>query len=199
MSYNRRSTQVRQKQIADAARKLIIKYGSEHVTAKKIAEEIGISEGAIYRHFKSKRDILSLLIDNIEEKLNEDIEKSKLTARTPLERLDAILKSHLSTVEKRRGVSFQVIAEIVSLGDKRLNTKVSETINRYILRLRDLLAEGVATGEVRADIDLEAAATLLFGMVQALVNIWALANYSFEAEERYQPIWNIFRQSVIKT
>jgi AcrR family transcriptional regulator len=198
MVYKRKNTLVRQRQIVDAARKLIIRYGSEHVTARRIAEEIGISEGAIYRHFKSKRDILSLLIDHIESNLIEDIEKSPLPGSTPLERLDSILRNHLSSIERRRGVSFQVIAEIVSLGDKKLNKKISETINRYISRLKGLLSEGVKAREVREDIDLEAMATLLFGMIQGLVNIWALANYSFNAEEKYLPIWYIFRQAIIK-
>ena len=35
------STEVRQRQIVDAARKVIIKYGSEHVTVKRIAREVG--------------------------------------------------------------------------------------------------------------------------------------------------------------
>ena len=198
MVYKRKNTVVRQKQIVDAARKLIIRYGSEHVTARRIAEEIGISEGAIYRHFKSKRDILSLLIDHIEHNLIGDIQKTDMPGSTPLERLDSILRNHLSSIEKRRGVSFQVIAEIVSLGDKKLNTKISETINRYIGHLKGLLSEGVKAGEVREDIDLEAAATLLFGMIQGLVNIWALANYSFNPEERYLPIWHIFCQGITK-
>jgi hypothetical protein len=51
---------------------------------------------------------------------------------------------------------------------------------------------------VRQDIDLEAAATLFFGMVQGLVNIWALSNYSFNLEEKYEPLWHTFRESIIK-
>jgi AcrR family transcriptional regulator len=198
MVYQRKNTLVRQREIVDAARKLIIRHGSEHVTARRIAEEIGISEGAIYRHFKSKRDILSLLIDNIEDNLIGDIQKSDTPGVTPLGRLDGVLRSHLSSIEKRRGVSFQVIAEIVSLGDKKLNVKISETINNYISQLKNLIAEGVKAGEVREDIDLEAMATLLFSMIQGLVNIWALANYSFNAEEKYLPIWSVFRQAIIR-
>ncbi len=42
-----RSTVVRQRQIINAARKVIFKYGSEHVTVRRIAKEIGVSEGAL--------------------------------------------------------------------------------------------------------------------------------------------------------
>lgn len=187
---------MRQRQIVDAARKLIIKVGSEHVTARRIAKEIGISESAIYRHFRSKRDILSLLVDHIEDNLLGDIQKEQAVTSTTLERLDSTLRYHISAVEKRRGVSFQVIAEIVSLGDKKLNQKISQTIDKYIDCLKGLLAEGVRAGEVREDIDLEAAATFLFGGIQGLVNIWALSNYSFSPEERYQALWDLFRRAI---
>jgi AcrR family transcriptional regulator len=194
-----RSTVVRQRQIITAARKLIIKYGSEHVTVGRIAKEVGISEAAIYRHFKSKRDILSLLVDYVEDSLLRDIAtKAVYKGHNTLEVLDSILRSQVSAIEKRRGVSFQVIAEITSLGDKELNRKVADTIDRYIGRLRDVLSEGVKAGDVREDIDLEAAAMLLFGMIQGLVNIWALRNYDFNPEQKYVPLWNIFREAVIK-
>ncbi len=192
------STKVRQKQIIDAARKLIIKYGSEHVTIKRIAKEVGISEAAIYRHFKSKKDILSLLADSIENSLLEDITKSSIDGKTSLEILDGVLRNHLSAIEQRRGVSFQVIAEVVSLGDKKLNRRIADIINKYTDQLKDFLSKGVKTGEVREDIDLEAAAMLLFGMIQGLVNTWALNNYNFDLLQRYTPIWDIFREAVIK-
>ena len=198
MARKHESTMVRQRQVIDAARKLIIKYGSEHVTVKRIAKEVGFSESAIYRHFKSKRDILSLLADHIEENLLGDITKATAEGHTPLEILDTVLRNHLSAIEQRDGISFLVIAEIISLGDKKLNTKITGTLNKYISRLKDLLAEGVKAGEVREDIDLEAAATVLFGIIQGLVNIWALSNYSFNPQDRYVSLWNTFREAVIK-
>jgi AcrR family transcriptional regulator len=192
------STGIRQRQIVDAARKVVIKYGSEHVTVKRIAGEVGISETAVYRHFKSKRDILFLLAEYIEQSLVEDITKATTKGHTPLEILNNVLRSHLSAVEQRRGISFQVIAEIISLGDKKLNGRVSQVIERYTGCLKDLLIEGVRSGEIREDIDLDAVAMALFGIVQGLVNIWALHNYSFDAKERYAALWSIFREAIIK-
>jgi AcrR family transcriptional regulator len=193
-----KSTEVRQRQIVDAARKVIIKYGSEHVTIKRIAKEVGISETDVYRHFKSKKDVLSLLTDNIEHSLEEDISKASIPGHTPLQILENVLRSHLSAIKQRQGISFQVIAEIISLGDKKLNAKICHTINRYTGCLKDLLAEGVKCGEVRHDIDLESAAMVLFGMIQGLVNTWALNNYGFDPQEKYVPLWHVFREAIIK-
>ena len=192
------STNVRQKQIISAARRLIVKYGSEHVTVRRMAKEIGVSEAAIYRHFKSKRDILSFLVDDIEDTLLTDIKGIYSDTLNPLETLEKIMRNHISAVEQKKGVSFQVIAEIISFGDKKLNRKVHDVIDKYIERIRGILSEGVKAGIIRQDIDLNATATLFFSMVQGLVNIWALSNYHFNLDQRYTSVWEVFRHSIIK-
>ncbi|MDD4877225.1 MAG: helix-turn-helix domain containing protein, partial [Dehalococcoidales bacterium] len=130
MVQKHRTTAVRKDQIVTAAKRLIIKRGSENVTVRAIAKEVGLSEGALYRHFKSKRDILSLLADTIEEDLLGDITASSTVSDSYLEILDCILKGHLSAIKQRQGISFQVIAEIISLGDKKLNRRIYEIIGK---------------------------------------------------------------------
>jgi AcrR family transcriptional regulator len=192
------STTIRQRQIAAAAAKIIVKYGSEHVTIKKIAMEVGISETDIYRHFKSKIQLLSFLVSNVERTLLSEIEPSVTDSPYTLEILEKTIQSHMAQVVKRKGVSFQIIAEIISLGQKQLDQQLYDVINKYISRIRDILEEGSKTGIIRQDIDLDAAATLFFGMTQGLVNTWALSRYSFNLEEKYSSSWNIFREAIIK-
>lgn len=196
MAEKRESTLVRRKQIINAAKKVIIRYGSEHVTVKRLAEEIGVSEGAIYRHFKSKRDILSLLVDDIESTLLADVNPAG-SSFTP-ETMERLLTDHMSHVVQRRGTSFQIIAEIVSLGDKQLNRKVYNVVSKYIGCVKDALSQGTKAKAIRQDIDLDAAATLFFSMTQGLVNIWTLSGYGFNMKEKYASLWSVLREALIK-
>ncbi len=191
----RQSTSLRRKQITDALRKLIIEYGSENVTVRRIAKEIGVSQGAIYRHFKSKREILDFLIDYIEENLIGDIEKNDPQANT-LEILENILKNHISAIEQKKGVSFLVVAEIVSLGDKRLNRKIYDVLNNYIEHIRNIIIRGIQSKELKTGIDPAMTATTFLGIIQGLVSLWALSNYTFTLEEKYPGLWDFFRQSI---
>lgn len=194
----RRSTEVRRTQIADAARALTVRYGSEHITVRRIAKEIGVSEGALYRHFKSKRDILSFMVERIEEDWMADMAKDSAPDLTPLEILNGSLRNHVSAIEQRRGVSFQVVAEIISLGDRTLNRQASEALNRYTARIRDLLAEGIKAGEVRNDIDPDHTSRLIAAAIQGTVNRWALGNCSYNLEEEYESLWRTLRDTVIR-
>ena len=184
----------RKEQIVNAARKLVIKCGSENVTVRRIAQEVGVSEAAIYRHFKSKRDILYLLVESIESNLISDLESQN---RPDYGRLENVLLNHLSALEMRRGISFQVIAEIISLGDKKLNNRIYETIKKYIEKFKELLLTEIEKGEVRGDIDVDAAAVILFSVVQGLSNIWTLSNYSFNPKDKFEPILDVLRKGLV--
>jgi AcrR family transcriptional regulator len=198
MVQQRRKTEFRKQQIIDAARRLIIKKGSEHLTVRSIAKEVGLTEAAIYRHFKSKREILSFLMDHILSSMLKETERSHEEDTVSLETLNRILKSHLSEIEQRRGMSFQVIAEIISLGDKKLNKEVYTGLMAYIGRLKHLFEEASRAGTVRDDVDLDSSAMLLFGMIQGLVSIWALGAYQFDLLDHFDRLWAIYRRAIDK-
>ena len=159
--------------------------------------DTGITEGAIYRHFKSKKSILSFLLIHIEEILLCDISTERAGSEPiTLSTIEEIIGNHFSAIDLRKGFSFHVIAEIISLGDRELNKQASETIGKYISRLKELINDGVRDGAIRGDIDLDAAATLLFALIQGLVNIWALSDCSFKLTEKYKALWKIFREDI---
>ncbi len=193
----RQSTVLRRKQIVETLRKIIIKYGSEHVTVRRLAKEIGVSGGALYRHFKSKKEVLLFLVDEIEENLIGDIEKS-YPIKNPLELLGKVSRDLLSSIEQRKGVSFLVIAEIISLGDKRLNRQISEVLNSFLGHIKQIILEGIKAGEIREDINVEMAATTFFGMLQGLVTIWSLSGFPSTLEMKYESVWNIFQEAIKK-
>ena len=196
MVQRRKSTAVRKQQIIDAARKLIIRKGSEHLTVRSMAKEVGLTEAAIYRHFKSKREVLSFLMNNIMDTMLHDVERTTAENLPNLETIDQVLKHHMSEIEQRKGMSFQIIAEIISLGDKKLNKDVYEKLNLYIDRIENLLSAGARGGHIRDDIDFGASALLLFGMIQGLANIWALSGYSFNLSAKYESLWAIYQKAV---
>jgi len=192
----RQKTEVRRTQIADAAIKVVVKYGSEHVTVRRIAQETGITEGALYRHFKSKHDILALMVERTQEDIVAGIVKGA-AGRTPLGILESALRNHMSSIEQRKSVSFQVIAEIISLGDKKLNRQASEALERYTAYIGDLLSQAIEAGEIRKDVNPEETAILITAAIQGLVSKWALGNYSFNLEQQYLTLWRMLRATIV--
>jgi AcrR family transcriptional regulator len=192
----RKSKSTRQQQIVSAAKKLIVQYGSEHVTVRRVAKEIGVTEAAIYRHFVNKKQILSFLLDDIENSLAFDIEDTGGFGSSPLAFLQQALVDLISNTEQKRGISFQVIAEIISLGDSQLNKKAYEVINKFLYRVQVVLSKAVKSGDVRPDVDPDTIAVLLFGMMQGMVTLWALSHYNRNLEQQYRNLWNFIHTSI---
>ena len=191
MARKKETGTIRRQQIIEAARKLIASRGSEYVTIKGIAGEVGISEAAIYRHFNHKRDVFCLLIDSIGDKLVTEVRETE-NQQEVNKKLYFVLQKHISEIEQQRGIAFQVIVEVISLGDKGLNSKTFDILHKYINELKILLDDGVEKREFRQDLDTQSAATLLFSMIQGLVNLWYLSEYDFNLKSNYETLWKTF-------
>ncbi len=198
MTTKRCDTEVRRKQIIDAAKEIIVKYGSKNSTIRRVANNVGISEAVIYRHFKSKQDILSFLINTMDTALAEDIEQLKVQNNSSLQSLNAIISYHISAIQQRKGFYSQLLAEIISLGDKKLNNQAAEVIDRYINRLFGLIEEGIQSGELKRDINPRVGATMLFSLIHGLVNLWAVNNYRFNLVKEYPHCWEVMQRSLKK-
>jgi AcrR family transcriptional regulator len=189
---------VRRVQIMEAAGKLIVKRGSEHLTVKSIASEVNISEAAIYRHFKNKKDILFLLADHIGDNLVSDIEEIASEQAASIDALNQVLKSHIAAIDRRRGTSFQVIAEIISFGDKDLNAKAFETVTKYTSSLQKLLEDAAKRDTLKEGVDIKATATLISSVIQGLVNTWVLSNYALDLKKEFADMWSIVSHGILK-
>ena len=133
------------------------------------------------------------MLSHMEAILLHDISRDSIGSKAvTLESIDKVFRKHFSAIGKRKGISFQVIAEIISLGDWNLNRQAFQTIERYISCLKELLSEGIRNGVIRKDIDLDASATLLFTFIQGLLNIWALSEGRFNVIKKYDAIWKIY-------
>jgi AcrR family transcriptional regulator len=102
---SRQPTEVRRRQIADAALEIIARDGLGRFTTAAIAAEIGISEGALFRHFRSKAEIVEAAVELIEELLGTI---SVSTEGDPIDRLGAFFRVRVELMQRQPGV-FRVL------------------------------------------------------------------------------------------
>lgn len=189
----------RQQEIVDCARRIITSKGVENLTIAELAKELKLTQGAIYRHFKSKKEIVDLLIDDIEKTLLEAVEQAVNVSDKPLEKLEGIFSAHLSYASQRKGVSFIVINETLSLKDKSLQKKMLGAIHKYLDKISGILLEGQKSGLFRKSINTTAGSIAFFGMVQSMVTVWALNGFkhSLNNKNRMQELFEIYKEGVI--
>ena len=192
----RQSTSERQLQIIEATQNLITSKGMEFVTIDAIAEKVGLTEGAIYKHFRSKREILTLLIDSIEQNLMETLVNSKQVGDSSLDHLGRILVSNLNDVEDRRAVSFIIISEAIAFDGIFMSDRVSLMLNNYLDFIKNVVDEGIKDRSIRPDVDIGAAANTFLGMIQIVATLWSLDAYAESFKGLRTNMWNIYRKGV---
>lgn len=187
----------KQKKIIESVRSIICSKGIEKLTIHEIAKDLGVTDGALYRHFKSKKEIISLLIEDIERTLLNTIRDAASKTSDPVNKLENILASHLSYAEQRKGVSFIVINETLNLQDKILKRKMLKVIHKYLKEIRTILLEGVEAEKIRKDVDFVSASIAFLGMVQSMVTLWVLSGFRYSLKKHYLELFDIYKKGVM--
>ena len=190
----RRPTDVRRREFIEAARVVITDHGMQALTIGSLARAVGVSEGAIYRHFKGKKQIIAGLIEDIDLRLNRRIDLIDGDPEAGLKRLEQVLKDNVapSTVT---GVSFMVIAEVLMNGDHELRRLMQTAIDRHLSMIEAQLSAGVQKEEVRSDIDLKAASLQFYGLIQAVNTLNHFGDEDFPIGDSAS-LWSIFKNGV---
>ncbi|MCA9551905.1 MAG: TetR/AcrR family transcriptional regulator [Myxococcales bacterium] len=162
----RRNTEARQVELTDAALNIIATRGISALTTRSLAAEVGLSSGAIFRHFASLDALLDAVVGRVEAVLDGTFPPPELP---PLERLERFIEARSVAVGDRQGILRLVLSEQFLLalpesGSERLTACVDKT-RRFIL---SCLRDGQAEGGVRADLPVETLAPIVMGTIQVL-------------------------------
>jgi TetR/AcrR family transcriptional regulator len=185
----------RRRQIIEAVGNIVAVKGRDGVTIDAIAEEVGVTEGAIYRHFKNKEQIILGLIEDVERALLAEVNSSIHEDSSALDNLGRILTTLLDssdeTAVQRRIVSFTIIADALGEDALPIKVRVFELLSNYLQAIRGVLEQGINEGIVRPDLDLEAVANTFLGLVQSTITLWALSERQFSLEARGAQVWDL--------
>ncbi len=79
VSRKKREFNRREQEILQVALELFLRLGEENVTVERIAEEVGIGKGTIYRHFRSKAEIHLRMMLDYERELSDLFQSQEVT------------------------------------------------------------------------------------------------------------------------
>lgn len=147
MKIQRERTEIRQEQIKRAVLDIIADEGLQNVSTRNLAARIGLSEGAIFKHFATKRDIIYGIIEDVENDLLGELRKISLSSSDAKTKLYNYLCANVTYLRENRGVTILLFSEATHLGDKQLKEKLSQILyqqKQFIIKIvKDGIVEGV--------------------------------------------------------
>ncbi len=196
MKREKLNTEVRQEQIVEAAMNLIASRGLEGLSMAALANRIGLVPSAIYRHFKSKNDIVDMILDVIQERLLTNIRITCKETSGPMERLERILKRHVETLRENRAIPRIIFTEDVFSGNPKRKTKVYGIVIGYLEGLNKIIRDGQEKGQIRSDMDSKTVALMFLGMIQPGAILWFLSDGKFDISKHSEKNWNVFKEAI---
>ncbi len=142
------------------------------ITTAAIAQQMQLTQGALFRHFPNKEAIwhavMQWVADQLMARLARAAEQADAKASATAA-LRAMFLAHTGFVAEHPGVPRMMFGELQRAESTPAKQLVQALIARYGKRLRELLEQGKASGELLPALDSDAAATLFIGTIQGLV------------------------------
>lgn len=166
----------RQIEIMEAATLRIDKFGIQELTIKNLASDLSLSEAALYRHFKSKNEILlgllTYFILEMNERLAVIIENKELQ---PSELLKKVFVSQLNTFVQKPAIVSVIFSEGIFQFNKELSDKVSTMMALMQNNIHALVTRGQNEGVYAKLLGPETITTIIMGSMRMVVLKWKLS------------------------
>lgn len=166
---HRLRTDERRREIVAAVLSLARERGPDSITAQAIADRIGVTQGALFRHFPDKEAIWLAVFAWVRESLGAVIDAAVAKADTPVAQLKQAFLAHVAFVAANPGVPRVLFHELQYPGDSPVRAEVGAMIAAYSKRLAQLFTRAKKAGELPADLDPTLAPALFIGAIQGLV------------------------------
>ncbi|CAG1002205.1 MAG: TetR/AcrR family transcriptional regulator [Rhizobiaceae bacterium] len=161
----RLSRERRMADIMSAAREVFREKGYEEALISDIAERADVVEGSIYRYFENKRDLLVKVIEDWYEGMLSDYDQQLSGISGTRNRLRFMIWRHLATVHEDPALC-QLMFQHLRTGEDYSRTAVHDLNRKYTRRTLDIVREGIASGEFRADMPLRLVRDMIYGCVE---------------------------------
>ncbi len=197
---SRKTTKERKKEIVKAALDLIGEKGIGSLRTSQIADRVGFSEAALYKHFPNKKEVVRATIQTAGKNLIESLTSSIEEVETDdnLAKLRKVLETHMKFIRNHPGITRLLFSDEVHFNEEDLRDDLFDIISKNKEIIKNLLKDGIEEGQVRKDLDLEAAFTIYFGIIQTQILFWSLTAGEKTLDGQIDPLWNQFEKLVKK-
>jgi TetR/AcrR family fatty acid metabolism transcriptional regulator len=182
--------------ILRAAIKVFATRGFFNAQVADVAREADVAAGTVYLYFRSKDDLLVSIFDMTMQAAIAEGRAALAGVSDPAERLRRLARLHLERMGRDRdlAVVFQV--------ELRQSTKFMEHfstthIREYLGVLRDVIAEGQASGLFRAGLNPTLAAKVLFGALDEMATNWILSRRRYSLASSADAVLDLFFHGVM--
>lgn len=186
----------RREVIITAVIELAAEQNPTDITTAAIASRMGLTQGALFRHFPNKAAILQAVMTQVATRLMTTLNNAREGKTSPLAALEAMFMAHVEFVVKHPGVPRLLFGELQRGEKTESKDIVQDLIKRYGKQLQLLIEEGKVIDELDPDLDTEGAAILFIGTIQGLIMQSLLIGNVGQIHQNAPKVFTIYRRGI---
>ena len=163
------------------------------ITTSSLANAVGVSEAALYRHFASKAKMFEALINNAEESIFSLVNRILEQETDPTIRCYKIINLVLSFSEKNPGITRLLIGDILLGENERLHLRVTQFFERIELQIRQILREANLTNGPRPISNIDAAANQMLVYIEGKLSQFIISSFKNKQTEHLEIQWGVIK------
>ena len=200
---SRQATVTRHAGLVMAALQLAAQRSPSDITTTDLAHAVGITQGAVFRHFANKEAIWLAVLDWTTDTLTTKLEGAATgpdeNPLPPLHALQAIFAAHVDFVMEHPGVPRVIFQELQHADDTPVKARVRNLMQQYRMLVMGLLQRAQAQNLLVPGTDLPAAAVLFLGAVQGLVMQAMVSGQGQSMAAQAPAVFAIYLQGIART
>lgn len=189
----------RKETIVLTAIEIIEQLGIRHLSTREIARRENISEGTIFKHFKSKNDIILAVLDHFCKYDNDLLETIKIKQLKPKEALRFVIDAYATYYENYPAIT--VIPQIYSIlsYEPELSQKVRQIMALRSNEIREIIEQAKEQGVIRIAASSQVITDIIIGTISQTCLNWRMSGYCFSLKERIlqamEVIFSLFQEN----
>ena len=163
----------------------------QRITTAKLAEQVGVSEAALYRHFPSKAKMFEGLIQFVEEVVFSRINliaQGEIPAEQKTHQILALL---LGFFEQNPGITRIFTGDAISGEHPRLHQRIAQFYDRIESQLRNILKEHERISGIRPNVPIAIAANLLLASAEGRINQFVRSDFKKAPTQYWNEQWQL--------
>ncbi|MFC3123075.1 nucleoid occlusion factor SlmA [Agaribacter flavus] len=185
----------RKAQILQALAGMLETNNGQRITTAKLAENVGVSEAALYRHFPSKARMFEGLIEFIEETLFSRINKIVAEEKDAANRCQLILHLLLGFAEKNPGITRILNGDALTGEQERLRERIAQLFDRIEVQLKQILREKKLREGKASVIDESVLANILVCFVDGRINQFIRSKFDRKPTYQFGEHWSAIKNN----
>lgn len=166
--------------------------GINNLSIRKVAMQQGVSEGAIFRHYKSKNELLLAVLDYYSKYDSDVFVTVQLNKLTATESIHYCFNTYATYYENYSAITAITQIYEVLRYEPELRTKIDSLIENRMNFMKGLIDDAITNNEIDPHVNSEQLATMMWGDFREICMQWRISELAFSLRDRVHEATSMF-------